>query len=68
MDQTQAKLMRYMPLMFMLFLYNYSAGLTLYWTVQNLLTILQTKLTKTVPEPAAAPKVPVLTTPPKKKK
>jgi len=68
MDPTQAKLMRYMPLMFMLFLYNYSAGLTLYWTVQNLLTILKTKLTKTVPEPAAAVKVPVLTTPPKKKK
>jgi membrane protein insertase Oxa1/YidC/SpoIIIJ len=28
------------------FLYNYSSGLTLYWTVQNLLSILQTKITR----------------------
>ena len=53
MDPTQQKIMRYMPLMFLAFLYNYSAGLTLYWTVQNLLTILQTKLTRTVPETTA---------------
>src|SRR5262249_21023433 len=71
----QQKLMRYMPLMFMVFLYNYSAALTLYWTVQNLLTIAQTKLTKNIqatpapPGPPAKPtpaaKGPVLT-PPKK--
>ena len=53
MDPTQQKIMRYMPLMFLAFLYNYSAGLTLYWTVQNLLTILQTYLTRTVPETTA---------------
>ncbi len=47
MDPTQQKIMKYMPLMFMVFLYNFSAGLTLYWTVQNLLTIAQMKLTKT---------------------
>jgi len=57
MDPTQQKLMRYMPLMFMVFLYNYSAALTLYWTTQNLLTILQTKLTKTK-EPATATPAP----------
>jgi len=45
-DPTQQKLMRYMPLMFLLFMYNYSSGLALYWTVQNLLTVLQTKMTK----------------------
>jgi YidC/Oxa1 family membrane protein insertase len=67
MDPAQAKMMRYMPLMFMVFLYNFSAGLTLYWTVQNLLSIVQTKLIKTVPEPAAA-KSPALTPPPKKRK
>lgn len=68
MDPTQAKIMRYMPLMFMVFLYNFSAGLTLYWTVQNILTIVQTKLTKTnEPAPGAAP-VPALTAHPKKKK
>ena len=56
MDPVQQKMMRYMPLMFLVFLYNFSAGLTLYWTVQNLLTIVQTKLTKTnEPAPARAP-------------
>ena len=60
--------MRYMPLMFLAFLYNYSAGLTLYWTVQNLLTILQTYLTRTVPETPAPAKAPVLTPPQKKRK
>jgi len=66
MDPTQAKIMRYMPLMFMVFLYNFSAGLTLYWTVQNILTIVQTKLTKTA-EPAAGA-APALTPHVKKKK
>jgi YidC/Oxa1 family membrane protein insertase len=68
MDPAQAKLMRYMPLMFMVFLYNFSAGLTLYWTVQNLLTIVQTKLTKTAPATPAPAKAPVLTPPQKKRK
>jgi YidC/Oxa1 family membrane protein insertase len=51
MDPTAQKMMRYMPLFFLVILYNYSAGLTLYWTVQNLLTIVQTKLTKAKAEP-----------------
>jgi YidC/Oxa1 family membrane protein insertase len=71
MDPMQQKIMRYMPLMFMLFLYNFSAGLTLYWTVQNLLTILQTKLTRTAPPAATTPvpaKAPVLTPQRKKRK
>ena len=46
MDPMQQKMMKYMPLMMMVFLYKFSAGLTLYWTVQNLLTILQMKLTR----------------------
>lgn len=57
MDPVQQRLMRWMPLMFLALFYNYSAGLTLYWTVQNLLSILQTKLTKSnvpaTPAPAA---------------
>jgi YidC/Oxa1 family membrane protein insertase len=70
MDPTQAKLMRYLPLIFMLGFYNLSSGLTLYWTVNNLLSIAQTKLTKTVPESASTPpaKGPVLTQAPKKRK
>ena len=55
MDPTAQKMMRYMPLFFLVILYNYSAGLTLYWTVQNLLTIVQTKLTKAKEEPAKPP-------------
>jgi len=46
MDPAQQKIMKYMPLMFLVILYNFSAGLTLYWTMQNILTIIQTKLTR----------------------
>lgn len=68
MDPTQAKMMRYMPLMFLLFLYNYSSGLALYWTVNNVLSIVQTKLTQMRQTPAAAGSIPVLTPPQKRKK
>lgn len=57
MDPMQQKIMQYMPLMFVVFLYNMSAGLNLYWTVQNILTIIQTKLTKTA-DPKAPPAPP----------
>jgi YidC/Oxa1 family membrane protein insertase len=66
MDPAQQAMMKYMPLIFMVFLYSQPAGLTLYWTVQNLLTIVQTKLTKAKEEPPAAPAAPVA--PPRKKK
>ncbi len=68
MDPMQAKMMRYLPLMFLVFLYNFSAGLTLYWTVNNLLTILQTKLTRTTTAAATPAPRPVLTPPQKKRK
>ncbi len=67
MDPMQQKMMRYMPLMFLVFLYNYSSGLALYWTMNNLLSILQTKLTKTT-APVTAPPPSVLTPLSKKKK
>jgi YidC/Oxa1 family membrane protein insertase len=57
MDPSQQAIMKYMPLIFLVFLYNQPAGLTLYWTVQNLLTILQTKLTKAKEEAATKPAV-----------
>ena len=66
MDPAQQAMMKYMPLIFMVFLYSQPAGLTLYWTVQNLLTILQTKLTNAKEPAPAAPAVVVV--PPKKKK
>jgi len=69
MDPVQQKMMKYMPLMFMVFLYNFSAGLTLYWTVQNLLSILQTKLTKSnQPVTPVGPQVSSALTPQSKKK
>jgi YidC/Oxa1 family membrane protein insertase len=50
MDPMQQKMMQYMPVIFIFILYNFPAGLALYWTVQNLLTILQMKLTKNLPD------------------
>ena len=71
MDPAQQKMMRWMPAMFILFLYNYSSGLALYWTVNNVLTVVQTKLTKTN-DPVVVTPVPTtnpaLTPAPKKKK
>lgn len=63
MDPMQQKIMKYMPLMFMVFLYNFSAGLTLYWTVQNLLTIAQMKMTKNAPDPVVGHPAPVTVVP-----
>lgn len=65
MDPAQQKIMKYLPLMFMVFLYTQPSGLTLYWTVQNLLTILQTKLTKAQEQKTTTAISPVA--PPKKK-
>ena len=65
MDPGQQKIMKYMPLIFLFMLYNFSSGLTLYWTVQNLLTIAQMKLTK-AQSPVVAPAH--MMPPPKKKK
>jgi YidC/Oxa1 family membrane protein insertase len=55
MDPTQQAIMKYMPLIFLVGLYNFSAGMTLYWTTNNLLTIVQTKLTKTNQPALTAP-------------
>jgi YidC/Oxa1 family membrane protein insertase len=68
MDPAQAKMMKYLPLMFLVFLYNYSAGLALYMTVNYLLTIVQTKLTKTAGNAPVANTIPALTPLSKKKK
>jgi YidC/Oxa1 family membrane protein insertase len=58
MDASQQKLMRYMPLMFLVFLYNYSGGLALYMTISTSLSVLQTKVTKNLKDPAAAATAP----------
>jgi YidC/Oxa1 family membrane protein insertase len=53
MDPSQQKMMRYMPLMLLIFLYTYSSGMALYMTVSTLAGVVQTKLTKI--NPPAAP-------------
>jgi YidC/Oxa1 family membrane protein insertase len=40
-DPQQAKMMMFMPLFMLVIFYNYSSGLALYWTVQQLLSIAQ---------------------------
>jgi YidC/Oxa1 family membrane protein insertase len=70
MDPSQQAIMKYLPLIFLVGLYNFSSGLTLYWTINNIVTIIQTKLTKNIQpiidSPAAS--APALTKPQKKKK
>ncbi len=66
MDPGQQKMMRFMPAIFLVWLYFYSSGMALYMFVSTLLGIIQTKMTKTALAPAAA--TPALTPAPKKKK
>jgi YidC/Oxa1 family membrane protein insertase len=40
-DATQRRIMMFMPLIFLIFCYNFAAALALYYTTQNLFTILQ---------------------------
>jgi len=40
-DAQQAKMMMFMPLIMLMFFYSAAAGLTLYWTLQQFLSILQ---------------------------
>jgi YidC/Oxa1 family membrane protein insertase len=68
MDPSQQKMMRYMPLMFLVIFYNYASGMALYMTVSTLMGILQTKLTKSNQPAAAAVTVSPLTPLSKRKK
>ena len=45
-QRINAKMMRMMPFMFLVFLYFFSSALVLYWTVQNTMSIIQTLITK----------------------
>ena len=40
-DATQRRILMFMPLIFLIFCYNFAAALALYYTTQNLFTILQ---------------------------
>ena len=45
-DKTQAKIMQFMPFLFVFFLYNFASGLALYWLCNNIFTIGQQYLPK----------------------
>ena len=45
-DPMQRKMMMFMPLIMLVFFYNFPSGLALYWTVNNILSILQMKFSQ----------------------
>ena len=50
-DATQQRVMMFMPLIFVVFCYNFAAALALYYTTQNLFTILQLYQNRSQPLP-----------------
>jgi YidC/Oxa1 family membrane protein insertase len=50
-DATQRRVMMFTPLIFLFFCYNFAAALALYYTAQNLFSILQFYLNKKQPMP-----------------
>jgi YidC/Oxa1 family membrane protein insertase len=58
-DNTQRTILQFMPLMMLFFMYTMPAGMTLYWTCQNLFTIGQQLLTNRMKDdPGATPAAP----------
>ncbi len=57
MDNAQAKMMKFMPIIFVVFCYNFGSGLALYWTVSNIFTIGQQLIINRLPDhdPLPAP-------------
>ncbi len=50
-DATQQRMLYFMPVIFLAFAYNYASGLALYWTTQNIFSIVQLYLTRNKPLP-----------------
>lgn len=50
-DAMQQRMMYFMPIIFLAFAYNYASGLALYWTTQNLFSIVQLYATRNKPLP-----------------
>lgn len=51
-DAVQQRVMMFVPLIFIFFCYNYASALALYWTVQNLFSIVQLYVTRNQAAPA----------------
>lgn len=45
-DAVQQKVMMFMPMIFVMFCYRYASALALYWTVQNIFSIVQSYVTR----------------------
>lgn len=63
-DPMQQRIMMFMPVIFIAFCYNYASALALYWTVQNLFSIVQLYATRN----QAAPELQKVAAPAKRKK
>ncbi len=50
-DAMQQRMMYFMPIVFLVFAYNYASGLALYWTTQNIFSIVQLYATRNKPLP-----------------
>ncbi len=50
-DSSQQKIFMLMPIFFLFICYNYASALALYWTVQNIFSIVQLYLTRNAPLP-----------------
>ena len=50
-DASQQRILMFMPVIFIAFAYNYASALSLYWTTQNLFSIVQLYLTRNQPMP-----------------
>jgi YidC/Oxa1 family membrane protein insertase len=50
-DRMQQRILMFMPLIFFFFCYNFASALALYWTTSNVFAIVQTLITKRLPEP-----------------
>jgi YidC/Oxa1 family membrane protein insertase len=55
-DKSQQQMFMFMPLIFVMFCYNFASALALYWTVQNIFSIAQLYYTRkqTAPAPLKA--------------
>ena len=56
-DAIQRRMFMFMPLIFILFAYNFASALSLYWTTQNIISIFQLYVTRNKPLPVLEKKV-----------
>lgn len=60
-DSAQQKIIKLMPLIFLIFCYTFSSGLVLYWTMSNLISILQQFITNRQKDPLPITSAPTQT-------